>query len=253
MNTDLLDNFPPREEKDLFDTLQFIKKSPFAKDYWQILKGLYKKAETYFLTQEKDDVVNPTIQQNVTAIVGHLLARIDQQKITDLNSKYPSKLTLAYMKPKRTTFHAPNGKKTTKKFIFNLRPQYYWPTKDRNPSDFENQWILADMILGNSKRCEQTGGGKGKYVFHSHKYNLNQREERASSIWDAHIAFVQSLLNKDLPWEIYEFAVKILSQNNVTIPTPDEVTLQTFFSVPSLWLKRLAVESAYQTFFVSRG
>lgn len=249
LSESLLQNFPPTDDKDVFDIIQFIKKSPLAKDYWRILKTIYKKTETYFLElgNQESYLINTKSTNNQLLMLTHLIFKIDQINPRDVRSPYPTHATLRYMK------------RRARRFLRKLatdQPQYYFQLVSKlllfqaeKPSlNLSYQWVMADVLFGNSNRCYQKGHGQGAYVFDSNRYHLHGREDGQPTIWDGQLNFVQELLMKDLPWEIYEFAVKILAHHGATPTQLNESVLERFFNAPSHWLKRTAASLAYQTF-----
>ncbi|EAY26448.1 hypothetical protein [Microscilla marina] len=249
LNESLLQNFPPANDKDVFDIIQFIKKSPLEKNYWRILKTLYKKTETYFLGLSSQDrhAIDVESTNNQLLMLTHLIFKIDRINPQDVKSPYPTHATLRYMK------------RRARRFLRTLavqQPQYYFQIAskllvfqaDKPPFNLSYQWISADILLGNSRRAHQKGHGQGKFVFDGNRYHLHRREDGQPEVWDGHLNFLQELLMKNLPWEIYEFAVKILDHHQATPTQVSEEVLEKFFSAPSHWLKRTATAMAYQTF-----
>jgi len=232
--------FPPQNDKEFFDVLQFIRKSPFAKDYWKTLKGWYKQTETALL--EKTEAFN---KNELLNILGNFLYRIDQEPIEQLKSPFPTKATLAYMK-RRGRRLMRNLKEKDQEAYFSLASKLIIANTAKEKIDYKNQWILLDVLFGNSKRFEQISY-KGEYVHHK-KYHLNRIEDSAPEVWDNNIPFVNALLEKEMPWQIYEFAIKVLYRNNAEPPTLNEELLQKFLESPSDWLKRFAVQKTYQIY-----
>lgn len=249
LNESLLQNFPPTDEKEVFDIIQFIKKSPLAKDYWRILKTLYKKTEKYFLSLkgQESHLIDSQATSNQLLMITHLIYKLDQTDTESIKSPYPTHATLRYMKRRARRFLRTLAKE---------QPQYYFEIAsklitfqtDKPSLNFTYQWVMADILLGNSRRCEQRGHGQGKYIFKSNRYHLHEREDGQPQIWDTQLNFVQELLMKNLPWEIYEFAIKILHQHQATPTQLSEEVLERFFNTPSHWLKRTATSLTYQTF-----
>lgn len=249
LNESLLQNFPPTNDKDVFDVIQFIKKSPLEKDYWRILKTLYKKTEAYFLSLSSQDphTINTTSTNNQLLMLTHLIFKIDRANPQMVSSPYPTHATLRYMKRRARRFLRTLGAE---------QPQYYFQIvskllsfqADKPTFNLSYQWVVADVLLGNSRRAEQKGHGQGKFVFDGNRYHLHHREDQQPEVWDGNLNFVQELLMKNLPWEIYEFAIKILKKQNATPTQVSEEVLERFFNSPSHWLKRTATAMAYQTF-----
>ena len=249
LNESLLQNFPPTNDKDVFDIIQFIKKSPLAKDYWQVLKTIYKKTEQYFLSLKDQEPysINTELANNQLLMLTHLIFKIDQIKPRDVRSPYPTHATLRYMKRRARRFLR-NLATDQPLYYFQLASKLLMLHADKPSLNLAHQWVIADVLLGNSTRCYQKGNGQGPYIFNSNRYHLHHREDGQPEIWDGQLNFVQELLMKDLPWEIYEFAIKILSHHNATPTQLSENVLEKFFNSPSHWLKRTAATLAYQTF-----
>ncbi|WP_299458478.1 hypothetical protein [uncultured Microscilla sp.] len=249
LNESLLQNFPPANDKDVFDIIQFIKKSPLEKNYWRILKTLYKKTETYFLglSSQESHTIDAEATNNQLLMLTHLIFKIDRVNPQDVKSPYPTHATLRYMK------------RRARRFLRTLavqQPQYYFQIAskllvfqaDKPTFNLSYQWVIADILLGNSHRAHQKGHGQGKFVFDGNRYHLHHREEGQPEVWDGQLNFLQELLMKNLPWEIYEFVVKILDHHQATPTQVSEEVLEKFFNTPSHWLKRTAAVMAYQTF-----
>lgn len=242
MNQELLTNFPPKNEKELFDTLQFIKKSPLAKDYWPILKSLYKKCETALVQEEF-----PHLTENLLLMIVRLIIRIDQASLSEFSSPYPTQATLRYMKRRARRFLRTIGNKSPEMY-FSLASKILLAHEDKSKLDFTCNWIAADIILGKSRRCLQKGHGQGKYVFEHQRFHLHQREDFFPEVWDQNPNFLNKLLELNLPWEVYEFVIKIFYANQWQISTLSEERLRAFFVSPSTWLKRTAAQVAYRTY-----
>ncbi len=242
MLTDWSEQFPYEEEKALFEALQFAKNTPLVKDHWPILKRMYKRCEQALLAPELS-------QQNVRLVnlMTALILRLDTANSEQIESPYPTRATLRYMKRRARRFLRKLSQQNPPLY-FEITSRLLKNQTGKIALDFKYQWVLADILLGNSQRCEQQGHGQGKYIFEYKKYHLHHREERYPEIWNAHIQFVSGLLHLDLPWEILEFAVKILEEQHLNFPDLKEEVLLRFFKSPSAHLKRVACQLAYQTF-----
>jgi hypothetical protein len=237
----LLDSFPLRDDKALFEMLQFTRKAPLAQDYWQVLKGLYKQTETAVLA-------NPAEANTaVLKVLATLIYRIDQTDFADLKSQYPTQATLGYMKRRARRCLRILGVSHPTVYT-QVATQVLSAYQDAPVMQIPVQWVTADILYGQSRRCRQTSNGMGNYVFEANKLNLKQAEERFPAIWDEQLNFVRDLLEKEMPWQIYEFAVRVLERNQIQLPALADTVLQRFFASPSVWLKRTAVHLAYQTY-----
>ncbi|HAS45042.1 MAG TPA: hypothetical protein DCS93_31460 [Microscillaceae bacterium] len=241
----LLENFPPNNEKDVFDIIQFIKKSPLAKDYWRILKSLYKKTETYFLNLTEEEIYS--VDKNQLLMLTHLIFRLDQADVKHNTSPFPTQATLRYMK-RRARRCLRILAKTHPQFYFEIVAKLLTFQSGKTSLNKNNQWVMMDVLFGNSRRAHQKSHGQGSYHFDPNAYHLHQQEEGQPQIWDTQLKFVQELLMKDLPWEIYEFAIKTLNRHQATPTQLSEEVLEKFLNAPSNWLKRTATQLIYQTF-----
>ena len=242
MKPELLVNFPPKNEEELFDYIQFVKKSPLAKDYWPVIKSLYKKSEQALLNQEF-----PQLTNNLLLLITQLIIKLDEAELSNLTSPYPTQATLRYMKRRARRFLKKVAENSPENY-FLIASKVILAQENKQNIQFDHQWVIADIILGNSLRCRQRSNGQGKYIFEYQRFNLNHREEKHAHIWEENSAFLQSLLQKNLPWEIYEFAVKVYYHNQWQVKDISDEVLFRFFNSPSAWLKRTAVQLAYATY-----
>lgn len=235
-------NYLPQTEQEFQKTLSFVKTSPMVKDYWQVFKKLYKTIEQAFLNDDKS-----LSSKFSTSLLSHLIYRLDQAKVEDLRSPYPTQATLRYMKRRCRRF--------LKKVTIN-HPEMYTQLAQsiliantgKKELDFRNQWVTLDILYGSSRRIYQKSHGQGIYAYQANIFQRIHSEERHPKIWDNQINWVSSLLEQDLPWEIYEFALKVLERNQIQIPKIKEEILIHFFQSPSTLLKSKAVRLTYQLF-----
>ncbi|OJJ14203.1 hypothetical protein BKI52_43825 [marine bacterium AO1-C] len=245
LSNTLLENFPPNNDKDVFDIIQFIKKSPLAKDYWRVLKSLYKKTETYFLNLTQEEVYS--VDKNQLLMLTHLIFKLDQADIKHNTSQFPTQATLRYMKRRA---------RRCLRMLAKVHPQFYFEIvaklitfqSGKVSLNKNNQWVMMDVLYGNSRRAHQKSHGQGGYHFDPNAYHLHHQEEGQPQIWDTQLNFVQELLMKDLPWEIYEFAIKVLDRHQANPTQLSEEVLEKFLNAPSNRLKRVATQLIYQTF-----
>ncbi|MCU0443492.1 MAG: hypothetical protein MUE85_01145 [Microscillaceae bacterium] len=242
MSLELLDKFPPRNDKDLFDTLQFVKKSPFAKDYWKVFKSLYKRSEVALMQAEY-----PELNDVLINLLGNLIYRLDQVKIQEITSEYPTHATLRYMKRRARRLLRKLGD-ISPEVYFKLASKTIVANENAQSLDLDNQWVSLDIIYGNSRRFYQKSHGHGAYVLDKSKLQNHHQEERFPAVWDEQSKFLQDILIKDMPWQIHEFAVKVLKRNNLPLPEVSEEVLQKFFNSTSTVLRSVAVTSVYQKF-----
>lgn len=235
-------NYLPQTEKEFQKTLSFVKISPIAKDYWQVFKKLYKTIEQDFLNDGKSLPLKFS-----TSLLSHLIYRLDQAKVEDLKTEYPTQATLRYMKRRCRRF--------LKKVAIS-QPDIYTQIAQniliantgKKELDFRNQWVTLDILYAHSRRIYQKSHGQGVYTYQPNIFQRKHKEERHPDIWDNQINWLISLLEEELPWEIYEFALKVLERNQVQIPEIKEEVLVRFFQSPSILLKSKAVQLTYQLF-----
>jgi hypothetical protein len=242
MSLELLDKFPPRNDKDLFDTLQFVKKSPFAKDYWKVFKSLYKQSETALLQAEY-----PELNDILVNLLGNLIYRLDQVKIQEITSEFPTHATLRYMKRRARRLLRKLGE-VAPDIYFKLASKIISANEKNISLDIDNQWVSLDIIYGSSRRAYQKSHGYGGYAFDKTKLQLHHAEERFPGIWDTQDKYLQDILIKDMPWQIHEFAVKVLKRNQLPLPEVGDEVLKNFFNSSSTILRSTAVNLVYQKF-----
>jgi hypothetical protein len=242
MSLELLDKFPPRNDKDLFDTLQFVKKSPFAKDYWKVFKSLYKQSEVALMQAQY-----PELNDILINLLGNLIYRLDQVKIQEITSEYPTHATLRYMKRRARRLLRKLGD-ISPDIYFKLASKIINTNEKSLGLDLDNQWISLDIIYGNSRRFYQKSHGHGAYALDKSKLQNHHQEERFPAVWDEQGKYLQDILIKDMPWQIHEFAVKVLKRNNLPLPEVSDEVLQKFFNSTSTILRGVAVTSVYQKF-----
>lgn len=230
MQNNVFQKFPPQREEDLFELLQFVKEAPLAKDYWATLKSLYKQSEELCLHSPSPFLIK---------LLGALIIRLDQGDMKALQSPFPTQATLRYMK-RRARRCLNQIAQNNPADYFKLASEILLAHEDKDKLDFSYQWISADIVLGNSRRCRQLNHGQGPYEFQFQNYHLHHLEEKHRPIWLDNIPFLHTLLSLKLPWEIHEFALKILENNPREIPELSDVTLVYFFLSPSNLLKRVA-------------
>lgn len=121
--------------------------------------------------------------------------------------------------------------------------------------DPQTHWVSMDLLFGGSDRFIQTHHGRGRYVAKrapgasadtpTSSLRLRARDERNPGAWDSRLDLVARLLEtKDLPWQTYEFAAKVLRANRQALP---ELTngsiLGSFLNSDSPLLIRLGARS----------
>ncbi|OJJ19174.1 hypothetical protein BKI52_20390 [marine bacterium AO1-C] len=225
------------------EVLHYIDTTPFQEDYWKDWKKLFKMTEEALRAVKDWD--DPVSHQLLTLMV-HFLIRLDQQNIQGLKGKYPTKLTMRYMKRRGRRVlwflakEAPHWYRMVAEKILLAQEQPH--NAPASSLDYENHWISFDIILGKSRRYYQKGHGQGGYAFYHHRFQLHHREEGVSQVWDWEFGFLHQLIRRNFPWQIHEFAVKILMRNQQAFQTITNERLVAFFGSPSVWLKRATMQ-----------
>ncbi len=86
-NTALLQKLP-QTAQEIQAAATYLKAAPIAENHWQVIKGFYKQLEE-----------NPNAE-----LLTLLINKLDQAKFSALKGKYPSKVTLGYMKRRANRF-----------------------------------------------------------------------------------------------------------------------------------------------------
>lgn len=248
MNTrEIFENFASDQPSAHRKVVAYINESPFREDYWMDWKKLFKLTEKGVRRVQNWEA---PASQRLLELITCFLIRIDQHDIFKPQGKFPTKLTVRYMKRRGRRlmwFFAKNAPQQYRQIAESilLSHEYTSPATPRQ-IDYKNHWITLDILLGKSRRSKQTGHGQGAYEFEVGRYHLHHPEEGMAAAWDTDFAFVQKLLNKRLPWQIYDFAVKVLHRNQQAIEAIAEVNLLTFFESSSQWLRLSAREHISQ-------
>ncbi len=245
--TNITTQFPPKNDKDMFEMVQFVKQKPFAKDYWNILKMIYKKSEEYLLSTQIN-VATKEERISVANLMGNFLVRLDILNHTnDVKSEFPTALTVDYMKRRARRFMKELGKVDKESYMKIAKQIILNANTPSNRIETQSQLVISDILFGNSHRLKYVDsrtGYKWKNNFH-----LHQEEERFPEYWNESPEFIQSLFQKDnLSDEVYEFAVKLSNRNDWGIPMINEKILLRFFNSSSVWLRKLAVQKSYADF-----
>jgi hypothetical protein len=242
MNTrEIFESFASNQPSEHQKVVHYIKNTPFREDYWKGWKKLFKLTEKGI--REVQDWEAPA-SERLLDLITHFLIRIDQHDIFKPQGKFPTKLTVRYMKRRGRRlmwFFAKNAPQQYRKIAENILLSYEGSDPfTTQPLDYRNHWITLDILLGKSRRSKQTGHGQGPYVFESERYHLHHPEEGMAAAWNADFDFIKKLVSKNLPWQMYDFAVKVLHRNQQSIAQIGEHTLLTFFQSPSQWLRLTA-------------
>lgn len=230
-NIQFLENFPPQNGTQKSELLQYIHRASIAAHHWQIIKGVYKKAEQ---TMDVDILVA-------------LIAKLDKAKFADLKSKYPKAATLGYMKRRARRFLR-NLSSTNEVLYLQICSRLL--NEQNHTLDFDNQWVIADIIAGYSKRYKQLRNGRGKIAKIENVPNIYRREERAANLWDKHPNILYPIFqnSNDLTAEVYEFALKVLLRNQSDIPVFTKKQKALFLKSDAVWLIQQAADQSYKGF-----
>ncbi len=236
---ELLDQFPYSTDAQWFNALQFVRKAPFAEDFWQTFKGLYKKLEQYVM--DSPEACTGTVQK----LVGAFIERIDTVKSEHIKTqRFPTIATLGYMKRRARRLLNHFGK--TNPDVYVALVKSLLAGQEGKAEIHAEQWICLDLFWGNSARHVQTGFGHNNYSLKKDKFQLKKPEERFAGIWEENLQTLHELLQKDLPAQVSEFAVKVLERKQSNLPALSEKKLETFFQSGSVWLQRVAVRMTYE-------
>ncbi|MEM9981799.1 MAG: hypothetical protein AAF734_04825, partial [Bacteroidota bacterium] len=196
-------------------------------DYWKVLKTLYK----YYEVHPQADLLTA------------LIHKFDEVRIEKIQGRYPSRRALRYMKRRARRFLR---NLTDDALYFTITQQLLLKQKGKKALDANNQWILFDVILGNSTRVVHKSHGYGAVLFEGMHYQLHHKETRKPQVWESQLPFVKSLLEDIYPWQVQAFAVTTLLQQEQVIPTLAPVVLENCFEAPSLWLHWIAKQQTLQ-------
>lgn len=238
MNTrEIFESFASNQPSAHQKILKYIDETPFHENYWKDWKKLFKLTEEAL--REVQNWQSPDSQRLLDLMV-HFLVRIDRQDILKLKGKFPTKLTMRYMKRRGRRLmwflakNAPAEYRVAAEQLI-LSHEHATPLQAIG-MDYKNHWITLDILLGKSQRSKQLGHGQGAYIYENTRYHLHQPEEGMAAVWNQDFDFLRKLLKKSMPWQIHEFAVKILARNQQPIHQLFEQQLVRFFESSSLWL-----------------
>ncbi|TAF64791.1 MAG: hypothetical protein EAZ55_10325 [Cytophagales bacterium] len=231
-------NFPPSNEEELKKTLYFLQTAPFAENYWQKIKHIYKEAEKKLLKQEGE-----LPQPYAISLMAQLLSRIDAESTQSIKSKFPTHKTLFYMKRRA---------RRLMQFFAKEQPAIYWgwvmhllkAQIGKNSLDMKSQWLLGDALYGNSRRYKAKFNSA--YSLKKNFIQYHHKEQRLPEIWQTNIQELFSLTPYILPWQIEETLLLVFLQNNVGgLPKQSDEKLLHYFNSPSAWLKKEAIKQTY--------
>lgn len=154
----------------------------------------------------------------------------------------PSTETMGYMKRRARRFLRDLAKKNPERYVMVAAQTLRESGRKQKALGRGTQWVAMDILFGGSKRFRQAHHGRGGYVARWERpFGLRNREERAPDAWDRYSEQATSLLaTPDLPWQIHEFAARVLRANRVPLPTPASGALKNWLVSPSPLLVVLA-------------
>ena len=218
----LLTQFPPKTAQEIKHFVEQIEQAPLSDTHWRTIKILYKRIEV----------------QPITEVAIALIHKIDQAPLSASNAITPSTKTIGYMKRRAARFLRQQATDNPSLYIDLCLGLFSKQTKRVNLSQ---QWVLSNIILGNSKRFEQGRNGRGKILSIDGLANIYRQEEKFPAIWNQHLDKLEAVLfTPHLDPIIYEFASKVLSRNKQLITALPGVQLLSFFKSTSPWLQNIA-------------
>lgn len=227
-------SFPPASISEKQLLILAIRKAKWADFEWKPLKDLYRKLE----------------QQPDAELLAEVLFKLDNAPFVEVKDVAPTIKTLAYMKRRGARFLQ---KVAIKKPDLYLEICQLLLIKQHTKIDFNHQWIIAKILYGNSRRWVQKRHGRGSFVMVENQPNIYRSEERHFELWNEQKDFGFSLLNTpNLAVGIYEFAVKLLSRNQLKIPQLTAPQLAIAFQCNTPWLQKIASEQ-YFNFVENEG
>lgn len=229
-NTNLLNHFPPKTPEELQKTISYIVEAPLAENHWQILKGLYKKAEEAVFIE----------------LLIPLIEKIDKTSTSGLSSKYPKAPTIGYMKRRAARFLRQLSTKDEEKYVQIC--QALLQKQEAADFNYTQQWVVTDILLRHSNRYQHNRNGRGNIIQLDNKPNIARSEAFAPDIWGKHLDVIKAILNTPaLAIEVYDFAIKTLMRHHEPIPALTNLQLIRFFIAHNVpWLKKVAVQQVFQ-------
>ncbi len=113
--------------------------------------------------------------------------------------------------------------------------------------DYETRWLSVDALLGGGRRFTQRRHGRAGYELTQPRFVFKRREERFSSVWDAHPNAARHLWQSEsAPVEAREMALKILRAGRQEIPVMAPNRLEELLRSNSPTLQSYAVRALWQ-------
>ena len=221
------------ELKNSQELSNFLETTILEKEQWQVVKSIYKKLE----------------QERITSALVAVIANLDKAKLEERKKeKHPSAATLGYMKRRAARFLRQLAKEDEALYV---KICLHLFKKQLNPINWNNQWVLANILLGNSTRFVHSRHGRGKVV-QLKQHNIYRTEEKSPDIWNKYLNEVANLLQTEgLAWEVYDFAAKVLARNQRQIFGFSLLQVERFYESSSPWLWSIAVRECFEA--IERG
>lgn len=221
------------ELKNSQEMVDFLETAALKGEQWQVIKGIYKNLE------------KERIEKALVAVI----TTLDQANLAKMRGEErPSAATLGYMKRRAARFMRQLAKEEEALYVQICLALFKKQTQN---IDWNNQWILANILVGNSSRYVHSRHGRGKVV-QVKSYNIFRTEEKAPDIWDKYLDEVADLLQTEgLAWEVYDFAAKVLARNKRQIFGFSLLQVERFFESSSPWLWSIAVRECFEA--IERG
>lgn len=220
--------FPPKDENTQKEILEFIQSVPFNGGQWSELKKLYKQLEI----------------NSIPELLVAVLYRLDKVEKNDLVDEFPTWKTVTYLK-RRAARHLRKVASENEELYIRICKDLMLLQKDE--INLEWQWIMKQILFGDSKRFEQKRNGRGKVIQKIDVPNIVRSEEKFSDIWNKYPAILELIMNeKGLAEEVYEFAVKVLLRNGREIPSLHGAQFNQFFISDSPFLQYVVAEQGFE-------
>ena len=208
--------------------LTFITEVPFRYGHWRHWKWLFKQLDAEFDPE----------------FAAALLSRIDDYKRSydhDYDELYGIDDThlslgpcLGRMPTHRTIFYLRRRGRRYMRELARLAPELYMDIAKKLLSDaygFDStrQWIRADILYGATGRWANRSHGRGRLFPQNSPFSTDIREERLPDRWDKEIPFLEACYKEtNSPWQITEFAAKILKDIGIDLPAVEQGVLDKF-------------------------
>jgi hypothetical protein len=211
--------------------LKFAKTSSLAYGYWSHWKWLYKQAEANDDFELLSVFITRLDNETFTHPANSSLAWIEQ---------WPSAKTIGYMKRRARRYLKGLALRNPAQYVALASQLLKQPRTALDPT---THWITFDILYGHSGRYLQSGHGRGGYILRQKRPSLKIQDERAPEAWNGQQAVLFNLYrDANLPWQIQEWALKMLLRRKVQLPPLPIPTFWRFVHSSSPLLVRAAVE-----------